>query len=609
MDRHDGKRSGVVLASIVVLLARPVSAQTTGLVPINDLGTGFYRGFQGGLYPEGANTPPAGHRAAALERAARVVPRDAAGNPSPDGFIAFVAIGMSNTTHEFAVFEREEDQNADRNARVVLMDTGLGGQTAAIIQNPSASYWTVLEQRLAAMALTPAQVQVAWLKEADANPANDFPVHAQTLRAELEVVAQNLHDKFPNLVLCYVSSRVYGGYAAPGSLNPEPQAYESGFAVKWLIEDQIGGAAGLNHDPAQGSVRAPLLLWGPYLWADGTSPRSDGLTWLASDFESDHTHPSPAGEAKVAGLLSSFFASDATAAPWWTAQGDATLVTIAARDDAFVRASAPSSNFGLDPQLVAQGGAAPTNSYVAFDLGPSGRPAALAKLSLRVIQSGGGAVSLVSDTTWSESAITWASAPPIGVPLVAMPQSSRDGTIAANVTQAVNVDPDAVVSFALTTPSAGAVSYPSRQAGQPPRLVLVLPTACAGSPDSDGDLHSDGCDCAPADPTLFAAPREVRNLRFSDRTTLAWASDSLGSGTATRYDVMAGDLSDVDFLGPGPGDTCIGDDLATTHVSDSTPTPAASQGLFFLVRGDNACGTGRYETSTAGEDRLTSVCP
>jgi hypothetical protein len=140
-------RSGVFLAAIVFVLARPVSAQTTGLVPLNDLGTGFYHGFQGGLYPGGANTPPAGHLAAALERAGRVVPRDAAGNPSPDGFIAFVAIGMSNTTHEFAVFEREEDQNADRNARVVLMDTGLGGQTAAIIQNPSASYWTVLEQR------------------------------------------------------------------------------------------------------------------------------------------------------------------------------------------------------------------------------------------------------------------------------------------------------------------------------------------------------------------------------------------------------------------------------------------------------------------------------
>jgi len=115
--------------------------------------------------------------------------------------------------------------------------------------------------------------------------------------------------------------------------------------------------------------------------------------------------------------------------------------------------------------------------------------------------------------------------------------------------------------------------------------------------------------CAPADPTLFAVPREIRNLRFDDETTLAWASDAPGSGSATRYDVMAGDLADVDFLGTGPNDVCVADNLAATQVSDPTPAPAARQGVFFLVRGDNACGKGRYETTSAGEDRLTVVCP
>ncbi len=594
---------------LLLTLAVPAVAQTTGLVPLNDLGTGFYQGNQGGLYPGGANTPPAGHQTAAMQRASQIVPRDAAGIPSPDGFIAFIAVGMSNTTHEFAVFEREEDRNPDRNARVVLMDTALGGQTAAAISNPAASYWTVVQQRLTSMGLSAAQVQVAWLKEADANPPDNFPVHAQTLRDELEVVAQNLHDKFPNLRLCYVSSRTYGGYAAPGTLNPEPQGYESGFAVKWLIEDQIDGDPGLNHDPSAGPIRAPLLLWGPYLWADGTSPRSDGLTWLLTDFENDHTHPSPAGEEKVAGLLSSFFASEPTAAPWWPAQPDATLVTVTARGDAYVRASAPGSNFGANPQLLAQGGASPTNTYLTFDQGLLGRPAALAKLSLRVVQDAGGRVSLVNDTTWSEGSLTYASAPPIGAPLVELPQSSRDGTIAAAVTQAVNADPDGVVSFALTIALSAQASYHSEEAGQPPRLVLVVPTACAGSADYDGDLHSDGCDCAPANPTLFAVPREIRNLRFLDRATLAWASDAQGSGSATRYDVMAGDLADVDFLGTGPNDACIANDLAATQVPDPTPTPGARRGLFFLVRGDNACGKGRYETTSAGEDRLTTVCP
>ena len=52
-------------------------------------------------------------------------------------------------------------------------------------------------------------------------------------------------------------------------------------------------------DPDAGAVRAPLLLWGPYLWADGVNPRSDDLVWLLTDLESDHVHPSPSGEEKV----------------------------------------------------------------------------------------------------------------------------------------------------------------------------------------------------------------------------------------------------------------------------------------------------------------------
>jgi len=49
--------------------------------------------------------------------------------------------------------------------------------------------------------------------------------------------------------------------------------YESAFSVRWLIQDQIKGEANLNHDPKKGKVVAPILLWGPYFWADGITPR------------------------------------------------------------------------------------------------------------------------------------------------------------------------------------------------------------------------------------------------------------------------------------------------------------------------------------------------
>ncbi len=114
---------------------------------------------------------------------------------------------------------------------------------------------------------------------------------------------RNLHDRYPNLTLAYLSSRIYAGYAST-TLNPEPYAYEGGFSVKWLIADQLAGDAALNFDPASGVVEAPWAAWGPYLWADGLSPRSDGLTWGCSELSSDGTHPSASGQAKVANCCS-----------------------------------------------------------------------------------------------------------------------------------------------------------------------------------------------------------------------------------------------------------------------------------------------------------------
>lgn len=94
-------------------------------------------------------------------------------------------------------------------------------------------------------------------------------------------------------------------------MNPEPYAYESAFVVRWLIEDQINGEEHL--------VKSPLLLWGPYLWANGEKGRrTDDLVWRSEDLGPDGTHPSPSGQRKVAELLLKFFKTDPTAKAWFT---------------------------------------------------------------------------------------------------------------------------------------------------------------------------------------------------------------------------------------------------------------------------------------------------
>ena len=123
------------------------------------------------------------------------------------------------------------------------MDGAQSSQTAAKIIDPNPPYWNTPLMQLKDAGVTPAQVQVIWLKEADMEPKEPFPAEVKKLQAELVTIVHHLRDKFPNTKMIYISPRIYGGYSVR-PLNPEPHAYETGFAVKWLIADQIAGQPG-----------------------------------------------------------------------------------------------------------------------------------------------------------------------------------------------------------------------------------------------------------------------------------------------------------------------------------------------------------------------------
>jgi hypothetical protein len=139
--------------------------------------------------------------------------------------------------------------------------------------------------------------------------------HGRKLERDTLAVLHNARRHFPNLRIAYLGSRIYGGWST-GRLNPEPYAYESAFATRWLIQDQITGQADLKYEDAD--AVAPLLLWGPYFWADGLTPRkADHLVWERADLGSDGTHPSQSGRQKVAEMLLRFFKEDPLAATWF----------------------------------------------------------------------------------------------------------------------------------------------------------------------------------------------------------------------------------------------------------------------------------------------------
>jgi hypothetical protein len=292
---------------------------STGMIPLSELGKRDYKREQGGLYPGGSDTRPAAHENAGLRLAQTIEPLDAAGHPSKDGRIVLITIGMSNTQQESRRWRIRAQKEPGLNPQLAIVNGAMGAQTAHLIANPNAPYWKLPGQRLQEMELTPEQVQVAWLKEANPQPTAEFPVEVKKMQADLETIVHHLHDMFPNLKMIYLSNRIYAGYAV-APLNPEPHAYESGFAVKWLIADQIAGKPDLNYDPAKGAVQAPWLAWGPDLWADGMTARKDGLLYTRDDLAPDGTHPGAGAKEKVVDQLMKFFKTDSTTRMWFAKQ-------------------------------------------------------------------------------------------------------------------------------------------------------------------------------------------------------------------------------------------------------------------------------------------------
>jgi hypothetical protein len=230
---------------------------------------------------------------------------DANGVPRSSGSVVLLSIGMSNAVIEFSAFQQLASSEPARNRHLVLVNGAEGGVDGDRMVSNSARYFAWVDQHLAAGGVTERQVQAVWLKEAIAGEHEPFPSDATHLRHDLEKIISLLAGRFPNLRVVYLASRIYAGYAT-SRLNPEPYAYDSGFAVKWTI----GGR--LRHPRAR-----PWVAWGPYLWADGTRGRRDGLKWNCSDFGPDGTHPSALGARKVAGLLVHFFRTSPTTRGWF----------------------------------------------------------------------------------------------------------------------------------------------------------------------------------------------------------------------------------------------------------------------------------------------------
>jgi len=298
-----------------------IPATSSPLVPINDLGTGTYQGSEGGLYPGGSNVRPPDFDAAGVAVAQTIQPLDADGNPDPvNGKIGVMSLGMSALFDTFLTFITDTYADPTVNPHIVLVPGAQPRAYAANFANPNDGFWNPIFQNfLPESGITAAQVQVVYFKDIDPSPHGTFPTDIAKLQSDYEAVANNVIAKFPNVKIMYMGGPIYTGYSIGlNNIYPEPYSYESAFAIKWTIQDQINGNPNLNWDATKGPVKAPWLSWGAYSWANGLLARNDGLTWSCPDIKYDGFHPSlPYGREKETNLMLNFFKSDDTAISWF----------------------------------------------------------------------------------------------------------------------------------------------------------------------------------------------------------------------------------------------------------------------------------------------------
>lgn len=296
------------LENDITLIKDSSDNQGRGLIPLIDLKEGnYYKGQSGGLYGNGSNEIPESHLITLKNKIAEINP--------VNGKIGFLSIGMSNTSYEFKNFMRLVQLDENKSKYLYLCNGAQGGATADIWADASSRAWINLDERLKESGLTSSQVQVAWLKTAHKQPNISMPDEnsdAVQLEKDMIAIIKILIEKFENLKVIYLSSRIFAGYAI-SDLNPEPYAYESGFAVRNVILEQI------NNNQSLDPKTTPVLIWGPYLWANGENKNSSGLSWFRSDYDQkDYTHPGRrTGTEKVANLLYEFFITDKFAQQWY----------------------------------------------------------------------------------------------------------------------------------------------------------------------------------------------------------------------------------------------------------------------------------------------------
>ncbi len=304
---------------------------SSGLIPLTDLGTGFYEGIQGGLYPGGSNERPSVHLQKGIDIAHTIEPlNDGGGVDYDNGQVLFIGMGGSNASNAYNMFIDTMKSYNWKGTSQCMNVKGLfygGKDLHDMIDSTSTFYWDELQGRLFNRNDTWEQVQIVWILEQSELETTDLAYYIDYVADQYTTLMHIMLDSMPNLKMVYLSGFHYTGYTHPEhelfDFLVEPKGYWGNLAIKELIARQINGDPALDFE-GEGRV-APYINWGPYFWADGVKPRGgDFLSWPCEDYRDDDTgggfHLEEIGKYKEAKMLINFFETD-TVSSWWYKAG------------------------------------------------------------------------------------------------------------------------------------------------------------------------------------------------------------------------------------------------------------------------------------------------
>ena len=144
--------------------------------------------------------------------------------------------------------------------------------------------------------------------------------------------------------------------------------------------------------------------------------------------------------------------------------------TFAPVADSYVNETSPGSNFGTQTQVRVDGSPV-VRAYLRFTV--QGVVGTITSAKLRIYansSSSTGHEARAADSTWSETAITFADAPAVGAIAGTSGPFSGGGYVEVDVTSLIAGN--GTYTIALTGSGSTAISYGSRESANPPQLVL-----------------------------------------------------------------------------------------------------------------------------------------